>query len=49
MGTIIATKDIEKEGMSGDGDTNAGGEFGPGEPGGVGECGEHGKTVLEVY
>ena len=39
--------------MSGDGNTNAGresgaGEFGPGEPGRVGECGEHGKTMLEV-
>ena len=39
--------------MSGDGDTNTGGESGPGgfgsgEPDGAGECGEHGKTVLEV-
>ena len=39
--------------MSGDGDTNAGGEsgsgeFGAGESGGAGECGEHGETVLEV-
>ena len=48
MGTIIATKDIEKKGMSGDSNTNASGESGSGEPGGVGECGEHGKTVMEV-
>ena len=53
MGTIITTEDIEKKGMSGDGDTNAGREsgsreFSPGEPGGFGECGEHGETVLEV-
>ena len=48
MGTVVTTEDVEKEGMSGDGDTNTGGESGPGEPGGVGECGEHRKTVLEV-
>ena len=52
-GTIVTTKDVEKEGTSGDSDTNTGGESGPGgfgsgEPDGAGECGEHGKTVLEV-
>ena len=54
MGTIVTTKGVEKEGTSGDGNTNAGresdaGEFGAGESGGVRECGEHGKTVLEVH
>ena len=39
MSTIAATKDVEKKGMSGDGDTNTGG---------VGECGENGETMLEV-
>ena len=39
--------------MSGDGDTNAGGEsgageFSTGESGRVRECGEHGKAMLEV-
>ena len=53
MGTVDTTKDVEKKGTSGDGDTNASresgsGEFGPGEPGGVGECREHGETMLEV-
>ena len=53
MGTIVATEDVEKEGTSRDGDTNTGGEspageFGAGESGGVRECGEHGKTMLEV-
>ena len=52
MGTIVAAEDVEKEGTSGDGDTNAGGEsgageFSAGESGRVGECREHGKTVLE--
>ena len=47
-GTIVAAEDVEKEGTSGDSDTNASGESGAGEPGRVGECREHGKTVLEV-
>ena len=53
MGTVIATEGVEKEGTSGDSNTNAGwesdaGEFSAGESGRVRECGEHGKTVLEV-
>ena len=41
MGAFVTTQNIEEEGMSG--------EPGPGELGaGVGECGEHGETVLEV-
>ena len=39
MGTVVTAEDVEKEGTSRNGNTNAGG---------VGECGEHGKTVLEV-
>ena len=53
MGAVVTAKGIEKEGMSRDGNTNAGqesdaGEFGAGESGGVRECGEHRKTMLEV-
>ena len=53
-GTVITTQNIEEEGTSRDGDTNAGGEsgsgeFSAGESGGAGECGEHGETVLEVH
>ena len=46
-GTIVPAQIVEEEGLSRDGDTNAG-EFGAVESGGVGECGEHGKTMLEV-
>ena len=53
-GTVVAAQNVEEEGMSGDGNTNAGGEpgsgeFSAGESGGVGECGEHKETVLEVH
>ena len=53
MGIVIATEDVEKEGTSRDGNTNAGGESGAGEfgaeeSGGVRECGEHRKAVLEM-
>ena len=54
MGAIIATQIIKEEGLSRDGDTNAGresgqGEFHAGESGGDGDCGEYGRTVLEVW
>ena len=54
MGAIVTAEGVKKEGTSGDGNTNAGresdaGEFGAGESGRVGECGEHGKTMLEVH
>ena len=52
-GAVVATQIVEEEGLSMDGDTNAGGksgqgEFGSGESGGDGDCSEHGKSVLEV-
>ena len=52
-GAVIATQIVEEEGPSRDRDTNAGGEpgqgeFGSGEPGGDGDCGEHCEPVLEV-
>ena len=54
MGPIVTAQNVEEEGMSRDGDANTGrepgsGEFGAGEPGGAGECGEHGETMLEVH
>ena len=54
MGTVVTTQIVEEEGTSGDGDANAGGEsgsgeFSAGESGGVGGCGEHGETMLEVH
>ena len=53
MGTIVATQIVKEESQSRDGDTNAGGEsgqgeLGAGESGRGGNCGEHGKPVLEV-
>ena len=42
-GTIVATQIVEEEGLSRDGDTNAGRESG-----GDGDCGEYGRTMLEV-
>ena len=53
MGTVVAAQIVKEEGPSRDGDTNAGGEsgqggFGAGESGGDGDCGEYGRTMLEV-
>ena len=53
MGAVVATQIIEEEGPSRDSDTNTGGEsgqggFGAGKSGGDGDCGEYGRTVLEV-
>ena len=42
-GAVVATQIVEEESQSRDGDTNAGGESGRG-----GNCGEHGKPMLEV-
>ena len=52
-GAIIATQIVEEEGPSRDSDTNTGGEsgqgeFSAGESGRDGDCGEYGRTVLEV-
>ena len=52
-GTVVATQIVEEESQSRDGDTNAGvesgqGELGAGEPGGGGNCGEHGEPMLEM-
>ena len=54
MGTVVAAQIVKEEGLSRDGDTNAGresgqGEFGAGESGGDGDCGEHGEPMLEVH
>ena len=53
-GAVVAAQIVEEEGTSRDGDTNTGGEsgsgeFSAGESGGVGECGEHRETMLEVH
>ena len=53
MGAVVAAQIIEEEGPSRDGDTNTSGEsgqgeFGAGESGRGGDCGEHGKPMLEV-
>ena len=53
MGAIVAAQIIKEEGLSMDGSTNAGGEsgqggFGAGESGRNGNCGEYGRTVLEM-
>ena len=53
-GAVVATQIVEEEGPSRDGDTNAGRgsgqeEFGAGESGGDGDCGEYGRTMLEVH
>ena len=50
MGTIVTTEDVEKEGTSGDSDTNAGRESGAGginagESGGVRTGGEYKETM----
>ena len=53
MGAIVAAQIVEEEGLSRDRDTNTGGESGQGELS-AGEssrdwdCGEYGRTVLEV-
>ena len=52
-GTVVTAQIVEEEGLSRDGDTNAGGEsgqggFSAGESGRDGDCGEHGEPVLEV-
>ena len=51
---VVTAQIVKEEGMHRDSDTNASresgsGEFGAGESGGGGECGEHGKTMLEVH
>ena len=51
MGTIVATKDVEKDGTSWDGNTAIGGEPGADEisgggSGGVREYGVHRETML---
>ena len=53
MGPVVSTEDVKEEGPCSNGNAairgeSGTGEFGAGEPGGVGECGEHGKTMLEV-
>ena len=53
MGAVVAAQIVEEEGLSRDGDTNAGGEsgqggFSAGKSGGDGDCGEYWRTVLEV-
>ena len=54
MGAIVAAQIIEEEGLSRDGDTNAGrepgqGGFGAGESGRDGDCGEYGRTMLDMH
>ena len=53
-GAIATAQIVKEEGPSRDGNTNASGEsgqggFGAGESGGVGDCGEYGRTMLEVH
>ena len=53
MGTVVTTKDVEKEGMSGDSNTTTGGESGAGginagELGGVWTGREYQETMWAV-